>query len=216
MSNTSSSDSRAPITGTGDRPLDINPGSDPFDAFARWFEEASRAGIELAEAVALATATPDGRPSVRMVLLKGFDRRGFAFYTNYESRKARELEANPRAALCFHWKELDRQVRIDGSIERVSEEESQAYFDTRPEGSRVGAWASSQSRFLDDRADLQRRVQEVRERFAHRTIPLPPHWGGYRLIPEDMEFWQGRADRLHDRLAFRRDGDGWRAQRLYP
>lgn len=194
----------------------MNEASDPLDLFRQWFDQAREHGIELPESVALATATPEGRPSVRMVLLKDADRGGFTFFTNYESRKAGELEANPRAALCFHWKELDRQVRITGSVERVSEEESRDYFVTRPEGSRLGAWASDQSRPLASRSELEARVAEARKRFGAGEIPLPPFWGGYRIAPERIEFWQGRQDRLHDRIAFDRDGNGWRAVRLYP
>jgi pyridoxamine 5'-phosphate oxidase len=194
----------------------MHEASDPLDLFHRWFDQAREHGIELPESVALATATPDGRPSVRMVLLKDADRRGFTFFTNYESRKSGELEANPHAALCFHWKELDRQVRIAGTVQRVSEGESRDYFVTRPEGSRLGAWASDQSRPLASRSELEARVAEVRERFGGQEIPLPPFWGGYRIAPERMEFWQGRQDRLHDRIAFDRDGNGWRAIRLYP
>jgi pyridoxamine 5'-phosphate oxidase len=190
--------------------------SDPLDLFQRWFDQAREHGIELPESVALATATPEGRPSVRMVLLKSADRGGFTFFTNYESRKGVELEANPHAALCFHWKELDRQVRVTGSVERVSDEESRDYFVTRPEGSRLGAWASDQSRPLASRSELEARVAEVGKRFGSGEIPLPPFWGGYRIAPERIEFWQGRQDRLHDRIAFDRDGNGWRAVRLYP
>jgi pyridoxamine 5'-phosphate oxidase len=151
-----------------------------------------------------------------MVLLKGFDEAGFVFFTNYESRKAGELEANPRAALCFHWKELDRQVRITGPTARVSEEESRAYYVTRPVGSRIGAWASNQSRPLGSREELEKRVEELRARFEREDIPLPPFWGGYRLRPERIEFWQGRQDRLHDRIAFDRTEAGWTTTRLYP
>jgi pyridoxamine 5'-phosphate oxidase len=205
-----------PITGPGDDELRSNAATDPLDLFGRWFGDARQRGIELAESVALATATPDGRPSVRMVLLKSADDRGFTFFTNYESRKAAELEANPHAALCFHWKELDRQVRVTGTVERVSESESRDYFLTRPEGSRIGAWASDQSRPLSSREELEARVAQVRQRFEGGTIPLPPFWGGYRLVPDRIEFWQGRQDRLHDRIAFDRHEGGWSPVRLYP
>jgi len=189
---------------------------DPIDLFAEWFAAARRSGIMLHEAAALATATPDGKPSVRMVLLKSCGRDGFVFYTNYESRKARELEANPRAALVLHWAVLLRQVILEGTVERVSEEESRRYFGTRPRGSQIGAWASLQSRPLESREVLDARVREIEARFQDAAPTLPPFWGGYRLRPERIEFWQGRPDRLHDRLSFRRDGDGWKPLRLYP
>ena len=205
-----------PITGPGREVFDVDASTDPVQLFGRWFAAARDEGIDLPEAVALATATPEGRPSVRMVLLKGFDPSGFTFFTNYESRKAGELDANPHAALCFHWKELDRQVRVTGGVTRVSTEESREYFDTRPVGSKIGAWASQQSRPLASREVLEARVVESTERFEEASIPLPPFWGGYRLVPDRIEFWQGRQDRLHDRIAFDRDGDGWTAVRLYP
>ena len=191
-------------------------GADPIQLFQAWFEAATESGLFLPESVALATASPDGQPSVRMVLLKEADERGFVFFTNYESRKALELEANPQAALCFHWAVLERQVRVNGPVVRVNEEESGAYFRTRGKGSRIGAWASQQSRPLPERRELEERVREMRERFGDGEIPLPPFWGGYRLVPETIEFWQGRADRLHDRLVFTREGDGWATHRLYP
>ncbi|MEX2467364.1 MAG: pyridoxamine 5'-phosphate oxidase [Gemmatimonadota bacterium] len=208
--------SGTPLTGSGGEPLDLDTTDDPIELFGRWFDAALERGIELPEAVALATATPDAHPSVRMVLLKDADEHGFTFFTNYESRKAEELEANPRAALCFHWKELDRQVRVTGAVTRISDEESYRYFVTRPEGSRIGAWASKQSRPLASRAELEARVAELEQRFEGRDIPLPPFWGGYRLQPDRIEFWQGRPDRLHDRIGFDRAEDGWQAVRLYP
>lgn len=189
---------------------------DPIDLFQSWYDAAEQSGILHPEATALATADAEGRPSVRMVLLKQVDEAGFVFFTNYESRKAGELDANPHAALCFHWAVHERQVRVTGSVERVTEEESFEYFRTRGRGSRIGAWASLQSRRLDDRETLEGRVREMKERFDGEDVPLPPYWGGYRLTPETIEFWQGRADRLHDRLVFRRDGDGWETERLYP
>lgn len=216
MAEKSTDTAAEPITGSGGETLDARGGTDPIELFGGWFEAARTAGIELPEAVALATATPDGVPSVRMVLLKGFDHRGFTFFTNYESRKADELDTNPHAALCFHWKELDRQVRVTGEVRRVSEEESREYFISRPEGSRLGAWASKQSRPLASRTELEGAVEAVRRRFADGDIPLPPFWGGYRVVPERIEFWQGRSDRLHDRIAFDRTEDGWNAVRLYP
>jgi pyridoxamine 5'-phosphate oxidase len=190
--------------------------ADPIELFTSWFEAARGAGILLPEAVALATATADAVPSARMVLLKGVDARGFVFFTNYESRKARELDANPRAALCFHWTVLQRQVRVTGRVARVEEDESAEYFATRPRGSQIGAWASQQSRSLPSREELERAVSDLGEKFAGEAVPLPPFWGGYRLEPEEIEFWQGRADRLHDRLVFTRAGAGWSTRRLYP
>jgi pyridoxamine 5'-phosphate oxidase len=192
------------------------PGSDPFAQFRTWFDEATHAGILMPEAMTLATATRDGIPSARMVLLKGFDTNGFVFFTNYESRKANELEQNPRAALCFHWTVLQRQVRIEGDVSRVSHEESEAYFRTRARASRIGAWASLQSRRLDRRATLDARVKEFNDRYPGEEVPLPPFWGGYRVTPLRIEFWQGRAGRLHDRLVYTTDGGGWKTEWLYP
>ncbi|MFQ5678959.1 MAG: pyridoxamine 5'-phosphate oxidase [Gemmatimonadota bacterium] len=191
---------------------------DPILLFRRWFEEAKRAGILLPEAMSVATATPDGLPAARMMLLKEVGESGFLFYTNYESRKAHELEMNPRAALLFHWGVYQRQVRVEGDVARLSPEESAAYFRTRPRGSQLGAWASMQSRELESRAELKRRFAERRTEFRGREVPLPPFWGGYRLIPERIEFWQGRANRLHDRLLYTRgeEGGGWRRVRLFP
>lgn len=190
--------------------------ADPIELFGTWFEAARESGILLPESMALATATPAGRPSVRMVLLKGVDERGFVFFTNYGSRKASELDANPAASLCFHWAVLERQVRITGSVSRISEEESLAYFKSRGRGSQVGAWASKQSQPLPDRNHLVERVRETRTRFEGSEIPLPSFWGGYRIDPDGMEFWQGRADRLHERLVFSRADGAWSTERLYP
>lgn len=189
---------------------------DPIEFFGIWFEAAEESGLFMPEAVALATTTTEGTPSVRMVLVKSVDERGFVFFTNYGSRKAHELDANPQAALCFHWAVLERQVRVTGSVERISEEESYAYFSTRGRGSRLGAWASKQSQTLPDREALEARVRDAKSRFDGEDVPLPPFWGGYRIRPETIEFWQGKADRLHDRLVFTRDGDGWSTERLYP
>jgi pyridoxamine 5'-phosphate oxidase len=191
-------------------------GSDPFALFERWFREAREAGLYLPESMALATSTADGRPSVRQVLLKAFDDRGFVFYTNYESRKGLEIAENPHGALAVHWPILQRQVRVSGPVEKTSAEESRAYFDTRPRGSRIGAWASEQSAVLRDREQLEQRFRETQQKFRAGDVPLPPFWGGYRVIPETIEFWQGRANRLHDRLRFSRDAAGWTIDRLYP
>ena len=190
--------------------------TDPIELFRAWFEAASESGILLPESAALATATPQAAPSVRMVLLKAADQRGFAFFTNYGSQKARELDANREAALCFHWAVLQRQVRVSGPVTRTSREESADYFATRGKGSQIGAWASTQSRPLPAREELEQRVLEYGARFAEGDVPLPPFWGGYRLDPRRIEFWQGRADRLHDRLVFTRVEGGWSTERLYP
>lgn len=189
---------------------------DPIRLFESWFGEAKRAGILLPESMAVATATTEAVPSVRMMLLKAVERDGFVFYTNYGSRKARELDENGRAALVFHWPVLHRQVRVSGTVTRISEEESAAYFRTRDRGSQLGAWASKQSEELEDREALERRYREYEERFRGQEVPLPPFWGGYRLRADSIEFWQGRANRLHDRLLYRRAGDGWEVRRLYP
>lgn len=195
---------------------ELEPEEDPIALFRSWFEDAEDAGLLLPESMALATATLDGVPSARMMLLKEVDGRGFVFYTNYESRKARELEPNPRAALVFHWPVLHRQVRVEGMVDRLAAAESEAYFRTRSRGSQLGAWASRQSRELGGRGELERRYEEHRERFRDREVPLPPFWGGFRLAPERIEFWQGRANRLHDRLLYTRSGDVWKVARLYP
>lgn len=189
---------------------------DPISMFRKWYGEAERAGLFLPEAVAVATATPDGGPSVRMMLLKGVDRGGFVLYTNYASRKGRELAANPRASLCFYWGILERQVRVEGTVEKLSREESEAYFRTRPRGSQIGAWASEQSRPIESRAELERRFREHSERYRGEEVPLRPDWGGFRVEPRRIEFWQGRLDRLHDRLRYERSGDVWEVVRLQP
>jgi pyridoxamine 5'-phosphate oxidase len=188
---------------------------EPLAPFRRWLDEAWK-GEPNAHAMTLATTTSDGRPSARAVLLKGLDERGYVFYTNLESRKSKELLANPHAALCFLWKSLDRQVRIEGVVEMVGDEEADAYFASRPHDSRIGAWASDQSRPLASRAELERRVDEFSRRFGEGEVPRPPYWSGFRVVPQRVEFWQERPSRLHDRILFIREGDAWRRERLFP
>jgi pyridoxamine 5'-phosphate oxidase len=189
--------------------------ADPLVQFRRWFDQALAANLPQPEAVTLATAIPGGAPSARMVLLRGFDEAGFVFFTNYQSRKARELQANPRAALVFFWAELHRQVRVEGQVETISAAESDAYFRTRPRGSQLGAWVSPQSQVIPDRAFLDERWNELIARFP-ADVPRPDFWGGFRVIPEQIEFWQGRENRLHDRLLYRRSPAGWTMVRLAP
>jgi pyridoxamine 5'-phosphate oxidase len=190
-------------------------GEDPLRLFSVWLEDAVKAALPLPNAMTLATVTPEGAPDARIVLLKGLERGGFAFYTNYTSRKARELEARPAACLVFQWSELERQVRIEGAVEKVSAAESDAYFASRPLGARLSAWASEQSATVPARNVLEIAMEAVRKRYGD-SPPRPPHWGGYRVIPERLEFWQGRADRLHDRLLYTRQGAGWKIERLAP
>jgi pyridoxamine 5'-phosphate oxidase len=207
--------SRYEHAGRGLRRSDLN--SDPIKQFANWFTAAIEARIRDVNAMSLATTTTDCRPSVRIVLLKSFDEDGFVFFTNYESEKGKELKTNPYAALGFYWIELDRQIRISGKVKKTSREESQAYFHSRPVGSQLGAWASRQSEIIDARRVLDARMAEMSERFRNKRIPLPPHWGGYRLKPEIMEFWQGRPNRLHDRFRYTRLANGsWQIDRLAP
>jgi pyridoxamine 5'-phosphate oxidase len=190
---------------------------DPMVEFARWFAEAREAQVLEPNAMTLATTGADGAPAARIVLLKAFDARGFVFFTDYRSAKAAELEANPRAALVFYWGELERQIRITGAVSRTSTEESAEYFVSRPIGSRLGAWASHQSRIIPGRAVLEEDLREVEARFGGGEVPLPPHWGGYRLAPEALGFWQGRPSRLHDRIRYRLQPTGrWTVERLSP
>lgn len=201
----------------GDEGLELdNLHADPLEQFELWFSDAIEANLLTPNAMTLATVGEDGQPSARITLLKGFDERGFIFFSNYESRKGRELLAHPLAALVFHWSELGRQVRIEGRVERLVVDESDAYFRSRSHGSRIGAWASPQSTVIADRAELERLVRETEERFADDEIPLPPHWGGFLLVPARIEFWKGRRSRLHDRFRFTRQPDGWQVQRLAP
>lgn len=188
---------------------------DPLVEFERWLAQALEAELVEPYAMTLATATPDGVPSARIVLLRGVDPRGLTFFTDYRSRKGQDLSANPRAALCFYWGELERQVRVTGTVEKVSREESAAYFATRPRGSQLGAWASTQSSVLATRDELEARWNDLAAKYPEQ-VPLPEHWGGFRVRPESFEFWQGRESRLHDRFVYTREGDAWRIERLAP
>ena len=206
---------RSEYTAHGLRRAELH--SDPVQQFSTWFAAALAAEIRDVNAMSLATATRDGKPSVRIVLLKGFDERGFSFFTNYDSGKGRDLDANPFAEMVFYWPQLERQVRISGEVERTSREDSAAYFHSRPLGSQLGAWVSKQSEVIDARKVLDARLNEMTERFENGEIPLPPHWGGYRLKPDRFEFWQGRPNRLHDRFRYSRKADGtWLIDRLAP
>lgn len=195
---------------------DFTEESEPFALFATWLKDAEASEINDPNAVALATVDADGLPNVRMVLLKGFDVRGFVFYTNFESQKGQEILGQKKAAMCFHWKSLRRQIRLRGEVEVVSDAEADEYYESRPLGSRIGAWASKQSRPLEGRFALEKAVAEYTAKYAIGNVPRPPHWSGFRIIPSSIEFWHDRKFRLHDRIEFRRDGDGWSKVRMYP
>ena len=200
-----------------DRLRKANAAADPYVQFGRWLQEATESPLHEPNAMTLATASVDGVPSARLVLLKGFDERGFVFFTNYESRKGRELAENPLASLVFWWDILERQVRIEGRVERLPDEESDDYYDSRPLGSRLGAWVSAQSSVIDNREVLEARLAELQQRYADEAPPRPPFWGGYRVVPSAIEFWQGGPSRLHDRLRYTRGNDGsWEIERLSP
>ncbi len=197
--------------------LDTSKASpDALLQFKHWFEEALKAELPEPNAMHLATVSPEGQPSGRIVLLKGLDNMGFVFYTNYSSNKGQQLAANPLASLTFFWAELERQVRIEGSVEKVSEEEATQYFHSRPHTSQLGAWASPQSQAIPDRKTLEDNFKSLTEQYAEGEVPKPPHWGGYRLVPQKIEFWQGRPSRLHDRLLYEKEGNTWKISRLAP
>ncbi|MCZ4288297.1 pyridoxamine 5'-phosphate oxidase [Hoeflea alexandrii] len=204
------------MTETGLTTGDFTEEAEPYRLFAKWLEDATASEPNDPNALALATVDSDGLPDVRMVLLKGFDERGFVFYTNFESAKGREILSSMKAAMCFHWKTLRRQVRIRGPVEQVSDAEADEYYASRPRGSRIGAWASKQSRPLESRFALEKAVAEYTAKHAIGEIPRPPHWSGFRILPQSIEFWHDRPFRLHDRVVFSRSGDTWEKTRLYP
>lgn len=196
--------------------MTADPANDPFAQFQAWLDEAAESEPNDPTAMTVATVGPSGTPSARIVLMRGFDSRGIVFYTNTESRKGQELDAHPHTALVFHWKSLRRQVRIEGPVARVSDAEADAYFRSRARGSQIGAWASDQSRVMEGRWDLEKRVARMAARYAIGEVPRPPHWTGYRVTPESFEFWSDKPFRLHERVLFTRDGDGWTRSLLYP
>lgn len=201
------------VTGSN---INVEVLDEPIAMFRQWFEQAKGSGIILPESMTVATSTSDGRPSARVVLLKSFDENGFVFFTNYNSRKGQELTQNPYAAIVFHWNILQRQVRIEGTIEKVSEQESLEYFHSRPRGSQIGAWASYQSQQIENREQLAEKVKQLEVEYAGKEIPLPPFWGGFRVKPSQIELWQGRSDRLHDRYCFTPTKEGWQRTLLSP
>ena len=206
---------RQNYTRSGLQESNIDP--NPFQQFALWFQQALNAQLPEPNAMTLATVSSDGQPSARIVLLKHFDKRGFVLYTNYESLKGKQLITNPQAALVFWWAELERQVRVEGTVEKVSESESDSYFHSRPQGSKIGAWVSKQSQIIESRDILDQRLVELKAQYQEQKIPRPPHWGGFRVVPQVVEFWQGRPNRLHDRLCYRlTEEDIWVVQRLSP
>ncbi|WP_322988327.1 pyridoxamine 5'-phosphate oxidase [Hoeflea sp.] len=204
------------MTETGLTTGDFTSAEEPYQLFAEWLDDATASELNDANALALATVDSDGLPNVRMVLLKGFDRRGFVFYTNFESRKGEEILGAMKAAMCFHWKSLRRQVRIRGAVEQVSDSEADEYYASRPRGSRIGAWASKQSRSLEGRFALEKAVAEYTAKYAIGEIPRPPYWSGFRIVPQSIEFWHDRPFRLHDRVVFNRADETWKKTRLYP
>ncbi|MEW6498062.1 MAG: pyridoxamine 5'-phosphate oxidase [Cyanobacteriota bacterium] len=212
---TSVANLRKEYTFQGLSETDVNP--NPLEQFKLWFDQALAARLPEPNAMTIATATLDGKPSARMVLLKDYDERGFVFYTNYESQKGQQLRENPWGAIIFWWAELERQVRIEGRVEKVSYAETEAYFRSRPKGSQLGAWVSNQSQAIESREVLEQRLQQLKEEYENKEVPRPPHWGGFRVIPDMIEFWQGRPSRLHDRLLYQREENGtWTIQRLSP
>ncbi|GAB3326029.1 pyridoxamine 5'-phosphate oxidase [Larkinella ripae] len=211
---TSLAELRKEYTLNGLDPSDVSV--NPFAQFQRWFSEALSAGVPEPNAMHLATVGADGRPSGRIVLLKGFDETGFSFFTNYQSRKGTELAAHPLAALTFFYPELERQIRLEGTIQKLSAEESDRYFQSRPRGSQIGAWVSHQSEVVENRAVLENRQRQLEQQFENQAVPRPPHWGGFLLLPDRIEFWQGRPSRLHDRVLYRKENDAWVIDRLSP